>query len=200
MADDLIKNVNPNIGVYDTGDALRSHSVATEDINSDDILDVLGATDDAIVAAGAVGSISAKLRRVTQTLTDLLTGIILAAGTAVIGRVLPLATVETPYTGSGNVVVGTERIAPGAAFRLTEIELHLSAAPTTGAQNLVITKDDGVGVAYDLVILTIDLVANAVTDLVIKPDKTCKATDVITAAWTNTDGRTYGLIFKHQLV
>lgn len=133
-------------------------------------------------------------------LKDLLTGIVLAAGTAIIGRILPLETVETPFTGSGNVVVGTHKIAPGAAFKLTEIELHLSAAPTTGAQNLVITLDDGVGAAYDLVILTIDLVANAIVDLVITPNKTCKAADVITAAWTNTDSRTFGLKFKHQLV
>lgn len=110
------------------------------------------------------------------------------------------AIIETPFTGTGNLVVGTNKIAPGAAFELVEIELHLSAAPTTGTQNLVVTKDDGVAAAYDLNILTIDLVANAVTDLIIKPAKKCKATDVITAAWTNTDGRTYGLIFKHKLL
>jgi len=46
----------------------------------------------------------------------------------------------------------------------------------------------------------LDLVANAVTDLVVKPNKACKAADVITAAWTNTDGKTYGLKFKHQLI
>ena len=108
--------------------------------------------------------------------------------------------VETPFTGTGNVVVGTHKIAPGAAFKLDEIELHLSAAPTTGTQNLVITLDDGVAAAYDLVILTLDLVANAVTDLVIKPKKKCKSSDVITAAWTNTDGVTYGLKFKHHLL
>ncbi len=125
----------------------------------------------------------------------------IAAGTTIIGRVLPPATVETPFTGAGNVVVGTHNIAPGAIYKLTEIELHLSAAPTTGAQNLVITKDDGSGTAaYDAVLLTIDLVANAVVTLVIKPDKALKATDVITVAWTNTDGRTFGLIFKHQLL
>lgn len=116
-------------------------------------------------------------------------------------RVRPPVTVETPFTGTGNVVVATHKIAPGAAFKLTEIALHLSAAPTTGAQNLVITIDDGSGTAaYDEVILIIDLVANAVTDLVIRPNKTCKAADVITAAWTNTDGKTFGLKFKHQLV
>jgi len=108
--------------------------------------------------------------------------------------------VETPFTGTGNLAVATNKIAPGAAFLLTEIELHLSAAPTTGTQNLVITLDDGVNAVYDLVILSLDLVANAVTDLVIKPNKRCKSTDVITAAWTNTDTKTYGLKFKHQLI
>ena len=124
----------------------------------------------------------------------------LAVGSALIGKVSEPATVETPFTGTGNLAVATNKIAPGASFKLTEIELHLNAAPTTGTQNLVITKDDGVGETYDGVILTLDLVANAVTDLVVRPNKTCKATDVITAAWTNTDTKTYGLIFKHQLL
>lgn len=145
----------------------------------------------------------------------------LLAGTAVIGKVRPVtatgdettddnldavqikereAIVETPFTGTGNVVVGTEKIAPGAAFELEEVELHLSAAPTTGTQNLVITKDDGVDSAYDKVLLSIDLVANAVLDLSIKPRIKCKAADVITAAWTNSDGVTFGLLFKHKLL
>jgi hypothetical protein len=49
--------------------------------------DPLGANADAIVAAGAAGSISAKLRRVTQGLEDLKTLIVLAAGSALIGKV-----------------------------------------------------------------------------------------------------------------
>lgn len=205
---EFIRALLPNIGLPQNADG--SYRIGVEDHNSAEIRTALeaiystsGDEADAIVAAGAVGSLSAKLRRVTQGLADILTGlgtVILAAGTAIIGRVLPPETVESPFTGAGNVVVGTERIAPAAAFRLTEIELHLSAAPTTGAQNLVITLDDGVAPAYDLAILTLDLVANAVVDLVITPNKACKATDVITAAWTNTDGRTFGLKFKHQLL
>jgi len=135
-----------------------------------------------------------------RRLKDLLTGMALAASSAVIGRVLEPATVETPFTGTGDLTVGTNKITPGAAFKLTEVALHLNAAPTTAAQNIVLTLDDGVGSAYDEVILSMDLVANAVTDLVVKPDKVCKAADVVTAAWTNTDGKTYGLKFKHQLL
>ena len=139
------------------------------------------------------------LRRLKDIVTGLGT-VILAAGTEIIGRVLPPVTVETPFTGTGNLAVGTDKIAPGGAFLLTEVSLHLNAAPTTGTQNLVLALDDGVNTAYDLGLLTIDLVANAVTDLVVKPNMACKATDVITAAWTNTDGKTYGLKFKHQLL
>lgn len=45
----------------------------------------LGALADAIVAAGATGSVSAKLRRATQGLEDLKTLIVLAAGSNLIG-------------------------------------------------------------------------------------------------------------------
>jgi len=125
----------------------------------------------------------------------------IAAGTNLIGKVSEPATVETPFTATtGNIAAATHKIAPGAAFKLTEIELHLASAPTGANPNLVIQLDDGVGAAYDLNILTLDLEANAVTDLVIKPDKVCKAADVITAAWTNTNNITWAIKFKHQLI
>jgi len=107
--------------------------------------------------------------------------------------------IEAPFTGNGNMVVGTHKLAPGYKFKLVEVELTLSAAPTTGTQNFVLTKDDGVDSAYDNILLSIDLVANAVTSLSLKPGKSFKAVDAVTAAWTNTDGRTYGLIFKYEL-
>lgn len=61
-----------------------------------------GANADAIVAAGATGSIHAKLRRMTQGLEDLKTLIVLAAGTNVIGKVGIDQT--TPGTTNGVVV------------------------------------------------------------------------------------------------
>lgn len=51
------------------------------------LYDALGAAADAIVAAGAAGSISAKLRRATQGLEDLKTLVVLAAGGNNIGAV-----------------------------------------------------------------------------------------------------------------
>lgn len=97
------------------------------------------------------------------------------------------------------MVIGIHKLAPAADFKLQEVSLHLSAAPTTSTQNLVITLDSAQGSAYDQVLLTIDLVANAITDLTIKPDRHFQSGDVITCAWTNTNTVTYGLVFKHQL-
>lgn len=63
----------------------------TNNIGDVDVLtvpaDPFGANVDATVAAGAAGSISAKLRRATQGLEDLKTLIVLAAGANVIGKV-----------------------------------------------------------------------------------------------------------------
>jgi hypothetical protein len=89
----------------DAGNTLRAVSAAkplpvaqtgelpagTQNIGDVDVAslpaDPLGANADAIVAAGAAGSLSAKLRRVTQGLEDLKTLIVLAAGSARIGKV-----------------------------------------------------------------------------------------------------------------
>lgn len=61
----------------------------------------VGANADAIVAAGATGSIHAKLRRMTQGLEDLKTLIVLAAGTNVIGK----AGIDQTTPGTTNGVV-----------------------------------------------------------------------------------------------
>ena len=62
----------------------------TNNIGDVDVLtvpaDPFGANADAAVAAGAAGSIQAKLRRATQGLEDLKTSIVLAAGTNGIGK------------------------------------------------------------------------------------------------------------------
>jgi hypothetical protein len=62
--------------------------------------DPLGANADAIVAAGATGSISAKLRRVTQGLEDLKSLLVLAAGSNLIGAVRAFLDVSTLYDGT----------------------------------------------------------------------------------------------------
>lgn len=69
---------NLNVNVQDIG------ATATQSVSVADGLNVaLGAVADAIVAAGAAGTISAKLRRLTQGIEDLKTGIeAKAAGTS----------------------------------------------------------------------------------------------------------------------
>lgn len=66
-----------------------------------------GAIADAIVAAGATGSISAKLRRISQGLEDLKTLIVLGAGTAVIGHVIADSGSTTAVTGNVTAVQAT---------------------------------------------------------------------------------------------
>lgn len=76
-----------------------------------------GAIADAIVAAGATGTQSAKLRRLTQGIEDLKTAIILAAGSAIIGKVGIDQT--TPGTTNGvqvNNTVTTSQASPTTIF------------------------------------------------------------------------------------
>lgn len=72
--------------------------------------------------------------------------------------------------------------------------LHLSAAPVT-SEVLTITLNANDGVAYDTVLLSQDLSANAVVDLLWLPSAPvlCENGDAIDIAFTNTDVRTYGL-------
>lgn len=78
-----------NIGNVDVV-TLPSIPAGTNNIGDVDVLtvpaDPFGANADAIVAAGAAGSIQAKLRRATQGLEDLKSLIVLAAGTNAIGK------------------------------------------------------------------------------------------------------------------
>ena len=75
----------------------------------------IGTTADAIVAAGAVGSVAAKLRRTTQGLEDLKTGVVLAAGTNLIGVVNPRAEAGAGSAPLGVSVTTTSGIVLAAA-------------------------------------------------------------------------------------
>lgn len=78
-----------NIGDVDVL-TLPALPTGTNNIGDVDVLtvpaDPFGANADAIVAAGAAGSIQAKLRRLTQGVEDLKTAVVLAAGTNAIGK------------------------------------------------------------------------------------------------------------------
>jgi len=82
-------------------------------------------------------------------------------------------------------------IAPGTAWQLECIKVHLSAAG--GAGDLTATIDHGVDAVYDTVILTQDM--TAVTDLVWQPDRPLEfsKTDELDLAWANAGEKTYGI-------
>ncbi len=99
--------------------------------------------------------------------------------------------VKTAATGSGAIATS---YAPGVAFWLDAITIHLSAAPTT-AGDLTVTLDAADGAAYDTVLFSLDPSEQSDTDVVYIPDQPllCVSGDAIAVAYPNTDGRTYGL-------
>lgn len=105
-----------------------------------------GAIADAIVAAGASGTLSAKLRRITQGIEDLKTLIVLAAGTAIIGKVgidqtTPGTTNKVNIGTDGTVtinalpaggnVIGHVIADSGSTTAVTGTVATLEVAPTT---------------------------------------------------------------------
>lgn len=83
-------------------------------------------------------------------------------------------------------------IAPGVAWQLEEVRVHLSA--TGGAaENLTATMDAGAGAAYDTVILSQAMAA--VADIVYRPERPhiFTSTDELDIAYANSNGRTYGI-------
>lgn len=87
-------------------------------------------------------------------------------------------------------------LAPGRAFQLVEVRVHLSAAG--GAGNLTATVDANAGAAYDAVLITQDM--TAVINLVWQPDYPLlfDSGDEIDFAWDNANTRTYGLEVKYN--
>jgi hypothetical protein len=99
-----------------SGTVSANLNAGTNNIGDVDVLtvpaDPFGANADAVVAAGAAGSIQAKLRRATQGLEDLKTGIVLAAGANAVGKLAANSGVDigdvdilsvTPGTGATNL-------------------------------------------------------------------------------------------------
>lgn len=96
-------------------------------------------------------------------------------------------------TGSSAVSL---QVAPGIAWELCELRIHLSAAG--GAGNLTATVDAGAGAAYDAVILTQDM--TSIADLVYAPDVPIQfdSGDKLDIAWANSGGKTYGIEAKYK--
>lgn len=101
-------------------------------------------------------------------------------------------TAETP-AGTETVKIA---IKPNAPFQFVGFSIHLSAAPTT-SENFTITVDANDGSAFDVNIYTRDFSTDSDVDIIwTMPDddqQIYKKDDLIRVAWTNTDGRTYGI-------
>ena len=97
----------------------------------------------------------------------------------------------TTATGAGAIATTTS---VSANWKLNNITVHLSAAPTT-SQDLDISIDANDGAAYDTILLSQDLAASSATDLVYKPvgGLLLESGDEIKVAYTNSDGGTFGL-------
>ena len=82
-------------------------------------------------------------------------------------------------------------LAPGTAWQLEGIKVHLSAAG--GAGDLTATIDHGTGAEYDIVILRKDM--TSVVDYVWKLERPMEfgEDDELDLAWANAGAKTYGL-------
>jgi len=89
-----------------------------------------------------------------------------------------------------------ETLAPGTAWQLEGIRVHLSAAG--GAGDLTATINHSTGPEYDINLLTQDM--TSVVDLVWSPERPMEflAEDELDIAWANSGTKTYGIevVFK----
>jgi len=93
-------------------------------------------------------------------------------------------------------------ISPSYPFELIEVEIHMSAAPTT-SEAFTLTRDAGLGVNYDTLIRSIDFSVDSMiswswtpSNRLIYPDPD----DKIRVAWNNAEARTYGLTLKYRRI
>lgn len=87
------------------GAKTAANSLAVTLATDDAAVATLGATGDAAASAGGTGSISAKLRLATTQLASLVTGTVLAAGSALIGRAVADASAATGGVASTSRIV-----------------------------------------------------------------------------------------------
>lgn len=103
-----------------------------------------------------------------------------------------MANLRVSDTGAGAVSL-SYTVPAGATFDLNSVTIAFSPAPTT-AENLTIVLDSALGAAYDVTLYTVDPSATSATSIVWQPGAPLylQPGDVVTVAYTNTDGRTWG--------
>lgn len=132
------------LGTIDTALDLVAGAVAATHMQADVLAlpaDPLGANADAIVAAGAAGSISAKLRRLTQGVEDLKSLVVLAAGTALIGKV----GIDQTTPGTTNKVVADLGATDNAVLDAIALGQEANLIPNGVQADQALAVDDTVG-------------------------------------------------------
>lgn len=163
--------VSGTVSVTGAGDASAANQ-ALQITQETAINTVLGLISDAIVAAGATGSISAKLRRATQGLEDLKTLIVLAAGANIIGKVGIDQT--TPGTTNGVQVNAALPAGTNAIGAITSIDT--SVTPGTSAANLG-KAEDSIHNTGDTGVMSLGVSNEAQTTMNADGDYSIQATD-----------------------
>jgi hypothetical protein len=170
-----------------------SRGLVTED-NSAAILATSGATADAIVAAGAAGSLSAKLRRATQGLEDLKTLIVLAAGNNNIGNVDVETVPADPFGANADATVaaGATGSISAKLRRVTQGLEDLKTLIVLGAGNNNIGDVDVASIAAGTNLIgkvaaqhSTSAMSNGTTDVTPKFAKIDRATNADGAAVVN---------------
>jgi len=107
---------------------------------------------------------------------------------------------KTNEAGTGSIAVSLA-VPNNNTYRLHSASCKFDAAPTT-SENFTITLDANAGPAYDILLYTVDPAAAAATSLLWQPDQPLllEAGDQIDIAYTNTDGRTYGVQITSEVV
>lgn len=165
------------------------------------VQDVVEAVDEEATEPGAAGGIHAKLRRLTADIGSLVTGTILAAGTAIVGwfqiKRLPIHT----YTTVVGATIYT--LNPRAPFELLGIRIHVGSA-LAAAETLTVTLNCQRGAEYDTVLYTLDMGTPDIRDLVIPfggdEDFFSTGDQIVIALSANAGADTVGCETIHELI
>lgn len=106
---------------------------------------------------------------------------------------------ENLYSAKATGAVAlAETLAPGVAFELKEVRIHLSAAGTAG--DFTITMDNDYGANYDVVLFTQDMTSlTSLAQTYYNKERRFKAEDELDFAWANASARTYGMEVIYKL-
>lgn len=179
----------------------------------------LGSVDDGPTTSGGVGSVSSKLRTISEDIDYVLTAIersqvepgdLLPTNATVIGldnagnMIVPKAdsagnvrvAPKTPPTGYAGTGTGAIAVTANPAFDFWfhSVTVHFDTAPAT-SESLTITINPTEGAAYSTVLYKVNPSTGSLTDILYYPADgplLCKNGDTIAVAFPNTDARTHG--------